>query len=537
MVALCAACGATSRIGSKFCGKCGKHLLLKERYNLLSNVGQGGFGTVYKAEDTLFNNRIVAIKELSQQGMTAQEKKEAALAFQREARLLASLSHPNLPEIYDQFPEGANWYLAMRFLEGKTLETYLSEATNSMLPILEALDIGVQLCTVLDYLHTQQPPIIFRDLKPANIMRVPDGQVYLIDFGIARLFKPGQAKDTAAFGSPGYAAPEQYGNAQTTPRSDIYSLGAIFHQLLSGNDPSLNTPLLWDFPSLPVSVPPGLASLIVQMVKLRMEERPVSVAAIKQELERIVNDVTTQQKDARPLVPVSPVVRSSPVLPPQSVLRYGFVEAIRLNLTTSYAFREKGYALVELKRYEEALPLLEEAIRLDPTDGFAFRQKGLALNELKRYEEALPLLEEAIRLDPTDKYAIDNRAFTLNELKRYEEAIRASDEAIRLDPTDSYAFRQKGFALNRLKRYEEALPLLEEAIRLDPTDKYAFRHKGYTLRDLGRYEEAIRAFDEAIRLDPTDGFAFRQKGFALEILGRKGEGEEAYKRANELDQR
>ena len=98
---------------------------------------------------------------------------------------------------------------------------------GARLPLLEALEIGMQLCHVLTYLHTRQPPIIFRDLTPVNIMRAEDGHLYLIDFGIARFFKPGQAKDTASHGSVGYSPPEQYGRVQTTPRSDIYSLGAI----------------------------------------------------------------------------------------------------------------------------------------------------------------------------------------------------------------------------------------------------------------------------------------------------------------------
>src|SRR5205085_2594150 len=106
-------------------------------------------------------------------------------------------------------------------------------------PVEMVLEIGIQLCTVLDYLHTHQPPIIFRDLKPANIMRTADNHVYLIDFGIARHFKPGKAKDTIPLGSKGYAAPEQYGKAQSTPQSDIYGLGATLHQLLMGDDPSL----------------------------------------------------------------------------------------------------------------------------------------------------------------------------------------------------------------------------------------------------------------------------------------------------------
>src|SRR5947209_9548155 len=98
----------------------------------------------------------------------------------------------------------------------------------------------MRLCTLLEHLHNHQPPIIFRDLKPANIMLTPRHELYLIDFGVARRFQPGKTRDTIAFGSPGYAAPEQYGRAQTTPRADIYSLGATLHQLLTGLDPSLS---------------------------------------------------------------------------------------------------------------------------------------------------------------------------------------------------------------------------------------------------------------------------------------------------------
>src|SRR6266704_2200175 len=168
--------------------------------------------------------------------MSPQEIIEATENFKREALLLAGLTHPNLPSIYDHFSEAGRWYLVMDFIEGETLEERLNKEPEGRLSVEEAQRIGIQLCTVLGYLHGRQPPIIFRDLKPANIMMTPDGHLYLIDFGIARHFKPGQAKDTIAFGSPGYAAPEQYGKAQTTARSDIYSLGANLHQLLTGID-------------------------------------------------------------------------------------------------------------------------------------------------------------------------------------------------------------------------------------------------------------------------------------------------------------
>src|SRR5512146_637761 len=126
----------------------------------------------------------------------------------------------------------------MDFIDGQTLEERQRAAGGGALSEEAVLGWARQICAVLSYLHTRQPPIIFRDLKPANIMLTPAGDLYLIDFGIARHFKPGQTRDTVAFGSAGYAAPEQYGKAQTTTQADIYSLGATLHQCLSGSDPS-----------------------------------------------------------------------------------------------------------------------------------------------------------------------------------------------------------------------------------------------------------------------------------------------------------
>jgi serine/threonine protein kinase len=196
----------------------------------------------------------------------------------------------------------------MDFITGETLEEYQSKAPNRRLLLSEVLDIGIQLCLVLDYLHSQQPPIVFRDLKPSNIMRTPAGQLYLIDFGIARSFKPGQAKDTIALGSPGYAAPEQYGKAQTTPRADIYSLGAVLHQLLTTRDPS-EAPFRFrplrsrslqshsDPGSLTTSMVDVLVNklekLIASMLEMDVNKRPPDVVYVKQEL----HDLSTLWSD------------------------------------------------------------------------------------------------------------------------------------------------------------------------------------------------------------------------------------------------
>jgi serine/threonine protein kinase len=275
------------------------HALFRNRYCIISKVGAGGFGSVYKATDILSGDRLVAIKEVSLLGLHPQAMIEATTTFQREVSLLSQIDHPNLPRVYEHFQIPGHWYMIMDFIAGETLEEYQSKAPNRGLLLSEVLDIGLQLCTVLDYLHAQHPPIVFRDLKPANIMRTPTGKLYLIDFGIARYFKPGQAKDTVALGSLGYAAPEQYGKAQTTPRADIYSLGAVLHQLLTTRDPSEAPfrflPLRPKSPqgqSCPGSLSTSMVDvlvnklerLITRMLDMDVNKRPPDVAYVKQEL-------------------------------------------------------------------------------------------------------------------------------------------------------------------------------------------------------------------------------------------------------------
>ncbi|GAC1434282.1 MAG: hypothetical protein NVSMB54_33190 [Ktedonobacteraceae bacterium] len=305
----CDTCGAANRVQATFCKACGQPLhcsitngttssstltgflvhqhILKQRYVVLAQVGRGGFGAVYKAADTQFGNRLVAIKEMSQSNMNAQELLEATLSFKREALMLAGLTHPNLPRIYEQFTDGGRSYLVMDFIDGKTLEAHLADLSPTLLPSAKTLTIGIQLCDVLSYLHSRQPPIIFRDLKPANVMLTLTGHIYLIDFGIARHFKPGQSKDTTALGSTGYAAPEQYGKSQTTVRADIYGLGATLHQLITGHDPS-DSP--FTFSPLALKATPtlaGLDTLLASMVNIDINKRPATILTVKQELQRI----------------------------------------------------------------------------------------------------------------------------------------------------------------------------------------------------------------------------------------------------------
>ncbi len=325
---MCNVCGTVNQMSQTHCLACGQVLaassdsaaltsaptvsslaqkLLKQRYRVMHVVGKGGMGIVYIGIDTQLGNRLVAIKEMSQSGLTAAEKLEAARNFQREAHLLAGLQHPNLPSIYDHFEEGQRWYLVMSFIKGQTLAGYL-ETKGGRLPQREVLEIGIALCSVLDYLHACQPPIIFRDLKPSNIMRTVNGHIYLIDFGIARFFKPGQIVDTASQGSSGYASPEQYGTAQTTPRSDIYSLGATLYHLLSGYELAYTPFHFPPFQSLVPNAPARLVALITEMLDLDEGKRPASAEIVKSELQSIAESFYS--------LPPSPSTSSLPLSPP-----------------------------------------------------------------------------------------------------------------------------------------------------------------------------------------------------------------------------
>lgn len=271
-------------------GRLPANMALKQgRYRVIQTVGKGGMGAVYLAYDTQQSDKLVAIKEMSQANLKDEEElRQAQQRFQQEARLLQQLHHPHLPRVYDSFDDRNRSYLVMDYIQGKTLAQVLKQAHGSALSVKQVVDYGLQLCDVLTYLHTQVPPVVFRDLKPPNIMVRDDGQIFLIDFGIARFWQ--QAGDTEIFVSPGYSSPEQYAG-QSTPLSDIFSLGATLHHCLTGHDPRSNTQAhQWSFRAVDFfnqHVPSALGELIEQMVKVQPSERPASIA----EVQRRLNDV------------------------------------------------------------------------------------------------------------------------------------------------------------------------------------------------------------------------------------------------------
>jgi serine/threonine protein kinase len=271
--------------------------MLNERYRIVRALGQGGMGTVYLAQHERLDTPV-AVKEVRGESTNPEEYQHALDQASKEARFLVKLNHANLPKVTDMFTENGRFYLVMEYIQGVTLEAKLWENGSQPLDPKSVVNWALQIADVLAYLHSQDPPIIFRDLKPANIMLQPDSNVRLIDFGIARRFTPGASKDTQLLGSVGYSPPEQFGKHQTDTRSDVYAFGATLHHLLTGRDPSAQP---FKFPpahSINPAVPETLSRLLERCLAMDAEQRPRSVQEVAYQLMMIRDEL------ARP--PVTP---------------------------------------------------------------------------------------------------------------------------------------------------------------------------------------------------------------------------------------
>ncbi len=213
-------------------------LIIQNRYKIIRPIKRGGMGAIYEVLDKRLHKNW-ALKEMMETFDNEQECNEARERFEREATLLASLTHPNLPRVIDFFDEKGKFYLVMDYIAGKDLNDILKKQENRRLPLEQVFRIIADILDILDYLHHRNPPIIYRDIKPGNIMvRTEDSKTFLIDFGIARSIAPESTDPKTEVGTVGYAPPEQY-TGNPMPCSDLYALGATMHELISGVSPKI----------------------------------------------------------------------------------------------------------------------------------------------------------------------------------------------------------------------------------------------------------------------------------------------------------
>jgi eukaryotic-like serine/threonine-protein kinase len=260
--------------------------ILQGRYLIQEVVGIGGMGSVYRARDLHFPNvvKLVAVKEMINQARDSQVRQTVISNFEREANILATLNHPSIPRIFDYFSHEERSYLVLEYVNGKDLEEILN-ANEAPIAEERAVSWAIELCDVLEYLHNHKPePIIFRDMKPSNVMVNQDGHIILVDFGIAKMFRSGQ-KGTM-IGTEGYSPPEQY-RGEASPLADVYALGATLHHLLTKRDPRIETP--FTFNERPVrkinqAVSVELEVVISTAVQYNPTERFQTAVAMKEAL-------------------------------------------------------------------------------------------------------------------------------------------------------------------------------------------------------------------------------------------------------------
>ena len=303
--------------------------VLQDRYRIVGTLGVGGFSSVYQARDMRFpgGTKLWAIKEMLIATSDPRIRELTIKTFEREAGWLATLDHPAIPDVADYFTEENRSYLVLELIRGKDLDDWLQESQDT-LDEATALNWSIQLCDALAHLHSHDPPIVFRDLKPSNIMLDHHDNIRLIDFGIAKTFEA-DIKGTM-IGTEGYSPPEQY-RGEATPAGDVYALGATLHHLLTRQDPRLEPPFTFHerpIRSVNTNISTAFEAVIARCLQYNYRDRYANASVLKEALEAIRDGAatpaitppsstpTSQPATATPATPPPPAVSSSPAPPP-----------------------------------------------------------------------------------------------------------------------------------------------------------------------------------------------------------------------------
>lgn len=416
--------------------------LVDGKYKVLNKVGQGGMSVVYLAMNEKANKQW-AIKEVRKDGVKDFEVVKSSLVA--ETDMLKRLDHPNLPSIIDVIEDQDTFLIVMDYIQGNPLSRALEEFGAQ--PQELVIEWAKQLCDVLGYLHTRTPAIIYRDMKPANIMLKPDGNITLIDFGTAREYKEKNIADTTCLGTVGYAAPEQFGgHGQTDPRTDIYCLGATLYHLVTGKSPCEPPYEIRPIREINPALSGGLERIILKCTQRNPNDRYQSCAELMYALEHYEEiDDFHRRKQKKKL----------------GAFMTSAVMTVVFGMTAFW-----GYASAEQKKSENYEMILKrassvedyyEAILTDPAQKEAYLQldKYLIQDFILSKEEGQQLLKLLTGLEETGSNGFTQSVDVLSDLRKadlhaYEEVCYEIGEAFLFyyDSTvdrDRYANAEKWF--------------------------------------------------------------------------------------------
>jgi serine/threonine protein kinase len=338
--------------------------LVDGKYKILNKIGQGGMSVVYLAMNEKANKQW-AIKEVRKDGRQNYEVVRQGLIA--ETDILKRLNHPNLPSIVDVIDDGESFLIVMDYIEGKPLSNALKELGAQ--PQEFVVEWAKQLCDVLGYLHSRIPPIIYRDMKPSNVMLKPDGNVTLIDFGTAREFKSDRVEDTTCLGTQGYAAPEQFGGrGQTDARTDIYCLGATMYHLVTGHNPAKPPYEMYPIRQWNPNLSSGLEQIILKCTRKNPEDRYQNCAELMYALDHY-NELDYEYKKKQRVKFGVFVASALLTIGLGGTSFYAHAKENSIRSTTYDSYLLKAEQSVDNSTYED---YIKKAVQLDPSraDGF-----------------------------------------------------------------------------------------------------------------------------------------------------------------------
>ncbi|HTI14387.1 MAG TPA: serine/threonine-protein kinase [Dictyobacter sp.] len=472
------------------------------RYKIEKLVASGGMGAVYRATDTRFN-RPCAVKEMLDHFRSEAERAQSVEWFSREATLLLDLNHSCIPRVRDFFAEEGRHYLVMDFIEGRTLAEALEieeiiAGANGARGITEtrAREWTRQICNVLTYLHQQTPPIIFRDLKPQNIMVTTKNEIKLIDFGIARTFQ--SQRQATVIMTLGFAPPEQL-QGMPEPRSDLYSLGATIYRLLTRHDATRNKPNIFSFPPLRLLRPdisPAFEQVIMRALAPNLEQRWTSA----EEMERA-------------LITLPPVTTNGTTIRPSSGFNAQAQGSSNPALTPAFASGP----------YQGAQS--GSAPASTGVNGPAGAYITAAINHLaatpSRIDDAYDAITHAHPLEPNN--ALVHKVFGQIYARRQprtvsniDHAIQAYTTSLRLDPNDASVHKLLGDIWLYLRpNPAQAIPAYVQSVRLKADDFETHERLGLCYEKTNQLELSVRAYQEALRCAPQGREVRLRLHFAL----------------------
>ncbi|MDO8727099.1 MAG: tetratricopeptide repeat protein [Candidatus Methanoperedens sp.] len=520
--------------------------IIENRYEI-HDIKRGGFGIVYICYDHEYKMPL-AIKTFQARFLHSQKARDD---FTRESLTWIKLDkHKNIVKaIYVENIEYQP-YIFLEYIAGGNLDDWLY---TKMLDLPLAMNFAVQFCNGMEYAY-EKMQLIHRDIKPGNILLTSDKTLKITDFGLAKAREttpemtevPNDISyiQSGPAGTLLYMAPEQFTGKEIDTRADIYAFGIVLYQMVAGSYPyPRKSPWkemhLKESPlSIKQNIPRELNAVIQKCLEKEPGRRYQNFRDLKVKLSKIYFDLTGERIIEEPTEEIEIWELNDKGIALDNLGRYQEAltchdKALEINPRFAESWNNKGNALRNLVKYQEALACYNKALEINPRYAGAWYNKGNVMHDLGKYQEALACYNKALEINPRYAGAWNNKGNTLDELGMHQEALACYDKALDINPRHAEAWNSKGNALQNLGRHQEALACYDKALEINPRDDEAWYNKGNAL---GK-REALACYDKALEINPRHVKAWYNKGNELSNLGMHQEAVMCYDKTLEINPR